>query len=102
MLSLLFRGESIEVREHALTRFYERLCQLDPTPPREPGRILESLQKLLAKAELDKNISRGHIVERIINNGFVSAKYFINSGWRFVIVKEGTALVLVTVERVSK
>ena len=85
--------------EHAIEQFVSRSKRMgDGRVPKEPER---TIRKLLAHASEDGAISSVGKVRRLIDNDFTEAHYFVNSGWRFVIVKEDNGFVVVTVERIN-
>lgn len=71
---------------HALDRFVERYKEIDQSVDRE---ILA--RSLLAGSKEDKIISKRNRINRIINNGFTGAQYYLTSTqpqYRFVIVPD--------------
>lgn len=86
---------------HALERFVERMLKLDPdfqtflTPE-------ELARKILADSTEKDAINPAIRVKRCITHGFKEARYFVNSGWRFIVVPpdhDDTRFRVVTIER---
>ena len=84
----------VEITEHALTRFKERFSAKDLTPQQLLKRFCALFQ-----GAVPTDISPAHRVERIIENGFRKARYFLNTGanLRFVVLEDKP--IIVTVER---
>lgn len=78
---------------HALEQFGKRWRYAHPKAPMPPS--LEVTARKLMVGSKREELSPGETARRIINNGFKQADYFVNSGWRFVVV-DGT---VVTIER---
>ena len=91
-------GREVTVSRHALERFVARWGQYSPQQPKL-NKPLQTIRKLLTKAtpeELTKEVK----LKRLLSNGCAEAEYWLNSGWRFVIVSEDREVpTLVTVER---
>ncbi len=86
-------------KNHALERFVERMLTLDPefqtflTPE-------ELAKKILAGSTEKDAIDPVQKVKRCITHSFKEVRYFVNSGWRFVVLEEDSRFVVVTIERV--
>ncbi|MBI4155806.1 MAG: hypothetical protein HY507_01065 [Candidatus Zambryskibacteria bacterium] len=94
---------SVVFRDYALRRFTERLAWVDPGAAKSIADPEETARKLLAHSVEEKpsRKGRGYAVRRLLNNDCEPARYFVNSGWRFVISEEprdGKYMVL-TIER---
>lgn len=89
---------NVTVTVHAFERFCEIVYGNDTITTRESA--LEKLQELFRNS-IPTDISPGHRVERIINNNFKKAGYFLHSAakLRFVVRLEGQDPAIVTVER---
>lgn len=98
-MKIKFRGESLVVTNHALKRFLERWPQYQMRPSKDP---LDILERLLNKAK-EERLDPVATVKRLLNNKMKDAEYFMNSGWRFVIVRDHANAIprLVTIERSS-
>ncbi len=94
-----FRDEPLQVTRHAIIQFRKRWFVTHNTPLASEN-VLTALTKLLSKATPDTKMSPVHRVQRIISNNFEVAQYWVNSGWRFVIVENKYPVALVTVERI--
>lgn len=63
-------------------------------------RLIEVAEKILAGSTEKDAISPTHKVKRCITHGFHEARYFVNHGWRFVVLEEYEARYkIVTIER---
>ncbi len=91
----VFDINNIIITNHAYDRFKERSEKLQlyvGCPKSEIKRLLQDA--------VEEQLSDGHRIERILNNDYQDAFYYICDGWRFVIVnKSPEEIVLVTVER---
>ena len=92
-----FLGKPLTVSDHAVKRFAERWRFFSPVDPL-PINFLKTLTKLLHNAKLEDMNARGRL-KRLLNNRCIQAEYWINSGWRFVIVQKNGQKELTTVER---
>lgn len=75
----------VEITTHAVMRFCTRY---NGPPPKNPE---EEIRALLADALPEDIGSVGRAI-RLINNGFEPARYYMASGWRFVLTDDGTRL----------
>ena len=87
---------NVEITEHALTRFKERFSAKDLTPQQLLKRFCALFQ-----GAVPTDISPAHRVERIIENGFRKARYFLNTGanLRFVVLEDKPIIVTVELPR---
>lgn len=88
--------------QHALNRFVERMFKLNPELqiPLTPEE-LEKLAREIFAGSTEKNaIDPAVKVKRCITHKFQEARYFVNHGWRFVVLEEEDRYKIVTVERV--
>ena len=92
------QGKPLKVTVHALDRFVERWDQIEPIPLHNP---LRTIKKILSHAEKEK-LEPVSQVKRLLNNDCIEAEYWINSGWRFVIIGDDDERCLVTIERKGK
>ena len=83
--------------KHAMDQFMERWPEFNPKPPRN---YLYTLRRLLQSAKRQPLVGFQGLV-RLIKHKCVEADYWVNTGWRFVVVRDSEELVLVTVERIG-
>ncbi len=96
--------DELELRQvvfskHSLGRFASRFERLEHAVLCDPEK---TARKLLSHASENEAINPVERVRRIIKNNFAAARYFVESGWRFIIVGEGDKLTVVTIERVKR
>lgn len=88
--------ERVVFTTHALDRFTERLKQ-------QTGEIISDPEKaaleLLAGAKEEGAIGRGNRVLRLMKHQYEEARYFLNAGWRFVILERDGKFFIKTIER---
>lgn len=83
---------------HALERLQERYKELGLRDLADPEK---TALRLLTLAKEEGAIGRGMKIKRLIKHGFEEARYFMNSGWRFVVVELDGKFVVTTIERKS-
>jgi hypothetical protein len=86
-----------KITNHAVQRFVERSKhngRLDVI--KKPRRIIRRL--LINAKEVRGNETRR--MRRLIDNNFISVKYLIINGWRFVVTNKDN--IVVTVERINQ
>jgi hypothetical protein len=84
--------DGIGISQHAWERFQERW------QGRPPACWMRKLSQLLNE-RIPEDLGHGAVL-RLIDHGYVGAKYFISSGWRFVFDEEEK--LLLTCERPYK
>ena len=92
----LINLERVQFTNHALDRLVERMAPRTVKDPEKTAR------KLLAGSVEEGAIDSVSRVKRLINNDFVDARYFVNSGWRFVLKPGDGEFIVLTIERVNK
>lgn len=83
--------------DHALGQFTRRFAAIGNDKPKS---FKKTALKLLANAKEDRS-NPAALVRRIIEHNFKAARYFISSGWRFVIEEKEDKLVVITIEHTS-
>lgn len=81
--------------DHAIEQFISRSTNIGMAPIKNPTKTMTKLLRMATEEAMPGTI----LTRRLISNQFVSVRYWVSQGWRFVLAE--TENVVITVERVN-
>lgn len=87
------KENEINITDHALERFTERILKMGGDLPKKPVKVIRAM----VKRAVPENMSSGHRVQRLLANNYKVTDYLVCDGWRIVMASNS----IVTIERVN-